>query len=145
LPGSYLSTMRQSAILRCPLSAQKTAFLLVSGVLRRAKSLESGRARWCLARYEPDELPDCSTPRIHLSEITMQLKTRPATVVGVIANAATSARFARVIGHAPASSRSVGPLGDEVDTEALGLGKADDLPRVRDRLIRQHKSVPGRG
>jgi hypothetical protein len=110
--------MRQSAIFRCPLSAQKTALLLVSGVLRRAKSFESGRARWCLARYEPDELPDCSTPRIHLSEITMQLKTRPATVVGAIANAATSARFARVIGHAPASSRSVGPLGDEVDTRS---------------------------
>jgi hypothetical protein len=35
--------MRQSAIFRCPLSAQKTAFLLVSGVLRRAKSFESGR------------------------------------------------------------------------------------------------------
>ena len=30
---------------------------------RRAKSFESGRAGWRLARYEPDELPGCSTPR----------------------------------------------------------------------------------
>ena len=30
---------------------------------RRAKSFESGRAGWHLARYEPDELPGCSTPR----------------------------------------------------------------------------------
>ena len=28
---------------------------------RRAKSFESGRAGWRLARYEPDELPDCLT------------------------------------------------------------------------------------
>ena len=30
---------------------------------RRAKSFESGRAGWRLARYEPDELSGCSTPR----------------------------------------------------------------------------------
>jgi hypothetical protein len=50
---------------RCPLSAQKRAFWWAMGVLRRAKSFESGRARWCLARYEPGELPGCATPRKH--------------------------------------------------------------------------------
>jgi hypothetical protein len=28
-----------------------------------AKSFESSRAMYCLTRYEPDELPGCSTPQ----------------------------------------------------------------------------------
>jgi hypothetical protein len=31
---------------------------LVSGVLRRAKSFESGRATWCLARYEEAQMAE---------------------------------------------------------------------------------------
>ncbi len=32
--------------------------------------------------YEPDELPDCSTPRIHLSEIAMQRQTSAPAALG---------------------------------------------------------------
>jgi hypothetical protein len=40
-------------------------FFEVFAVEKRAKSFESGRADWLLTRYEPDELPGCSTPRNH--------------------------------------------------------------------------------
>src|ERR1700683_1680060 len=40
-----------------------------------AKSFESGRASWRLARYEPDELPGCSTPRKHDSGCAQRRQT----------------------------------------------------------------------
>ena len=47
---------------RCPLSAPNTLFSAALTCRRIAKSFESSRASWCLTRYEPDELPGCSTP-----------------------------------------------------------------------------------
>ena len=46
-------------ILRCPLGAQNVPFFEVFAVEKRAKSFESGRAGWGLARYEQDEQNAC--------------------------------------------------------------------------------------
>jgi hypothetical protein len=42
-----------------------------------AKSFESGRAGWRLARHEPDELPGCSTPQKHHNTQLRFFRKRP--------------------------------------------------------------------
>ena len=66
---------RQSRQSRCPFSAQNRTSFDVFVVQRRAKSLLISEPDRRVGGYEPDELPDCSTPRIDTTRLAQAMQT----------------------------------------------------------------------
>jgi len=68
--SSYGCGLAQAATCDSQVPVKRPEYPVSRGFLRlrrRAKSFESGRAGWRLARYESDELPGRSTPRTDVS------------------------------------------------------------------------------